>query len=39
MKSQLTILQKELSGNPSFAGSAIHDFESWTTITEREEKS
>lgn len=39
MKSQLAILQKELSGNPSFAGSAIHDFESWTTITEREEKS
>lgn len=38
MKSQLAILQKELGRNPSFAGSAIHDFESWTEIYRREEK-
>ncbi|WP_400161875.1 hypothetical protein ACAF76_016100 [Brevibacillus sp. TJ4] len=39
MKSQLALLQEELGRNPSYAGSAIHDFESWTTILEREEKS
>ncbi|MGG1660096.1 hypothetical protein [Brevibacillus sp. NRS-1366] len=38
MKQQLVILQDELSGNPAFAGSAIHDYESWKHVTQREEQ-
>lgn len=29
MNNQLVILQEELSSHPAFAGSAIHDYESW----------
>ncbi|MDN4093651.1 hypothetical protein QYF48_12585 [Brevibacillus agri] len=39
MKSQLAILQQELSGNPAFAGSAIHDYESWKRSIEANERS
>ncbi|GED68294.1 hypothetical protein BRE01_19960 [Brevibacillus reuszeri] len=38
MKQQLVILQEELAGNPAFAGSAIHDYESWKHATQREEQ-
>ncbi|MFE1628131.1 hypothetical protein ACFLFF_15390 [Brevibacillus reuszeri] len=38
MKQQLVILQEELAENPAFAGSAIHDYESWKHATQREEQ-
>ncbi len=38
MKNQLTILQDELSKYNAFAGSAIHDYESWRHVSKREEK-
>lgn len=37
MEKQLAILQEELAKNPSFAGSAIHDYESWLHASKREE--
>ncbi len=39
MKNQLVILQAVLSGNPAFAGSAIHDYESWKQSIEANERS
>lgn len=38
MNNQLAILQEELSGHPAFAGSAIHDYESWKHASQREEQ-
>jgi hypothetical protein len=38
MNNQLAILQEELSNNPAFAGSAIHDYESWKHASQREEQ-
>lgn len=37
MESQLAILQDELADNPAFAGSAVHDYESWLHASRREE--
>jgi len=37
MENQLAILQEELAGEPAFAGSAIHDYESWRHASRREE--
>lgn len=38
MHNQLAILQEQLSSNPAFAGSAIHDYESWKHASQREEQ-
>lgn len=38
MKTELAILQEELSQYPAFGGSAIHDYESWHHASKREEK-
>ena len=37
MKNQLAILRKEMANKRSFAGTAVHDFESWAQIHQREE--
>ncbi len=37
MENQLAILEDELANNPAFAGSAIHDYESWLHASRREE--
>lgn len=38
MESELAILQEELGDRPSFAGSAVHDYESWLHASRREEQ-
>ncbi|MDH4618238.1 hypothetical protein [Brevibacillus sp. AY1] len=38
MMSELAILHRALADNPGYGGSAIHDYESWKQVSQREEK-